>query len=90
MTTDFTAYPFVEGKTYAVEVEPGTNSVQVAHHGEGQLEPQQRYGMLEFVAPIGSGPWRSFRDWESEAEVTIDAHHIDAHHIVSVEERSES
>lgn len=76
MTSDFSMYEFQEGKTYVVEVDLAANSVRVSHHGEGQLEPQAQYSRLEYAGPIGSGPWRRFVDWESEAEVTIDSHHI--------------
>lgn len=76
MAEDFVTYEFVAGNTYAVEVRPGADAVRVAHHGEGQLDPQDRYSMLEFSGAIGSGPWRDFRDWESEAEVSINSHHI--------------
>lgn len=76
MPQDFATYQFEAGKTYVVAVEPGSNAVRVAHHGEGQLDPQDRYGMLEFTGTVGSGPWRVFTDWETEAEVTINAHFI--------------
>ena len=85
VTTDFSTFEFTEGTTYRVEVESGFGAVAVTHHGEGQLEPQEQYGMLEYVGAVGSGPWRNFRDWESEADVSINAHHI-----VAVEERQES
>jgi hypothetical protein len=84
VTTDFSTFEFSEGATYRVEVDTGGEAVRVTHNGEGQLEPQRRYGMLEFVGAVGSGPWRIFQDWESEAEVTINSHHI-----VAVSERRE-
>lgn len=75
--TDFTSYEFVEGRTYRVDVEAGVaGAVRVTEHGEGHPQPQPRYESLEFLGSIGSGPWRRFKDWESEAEVSIDSHHI--------------
>lgn len=84
MTGDFSTFEFVEGATYRVELESSIDAVRVTHHGEGQLEPQRHYGMLEYVGAVGSGPWRMFRDWESEADVSINSHRI-----VSAEERRE-
>lgn len=84
MPMDFTTYEFVEGNTYAIDVEPGSDAVRVAHHGEGRVEPQDSYGTLEYSGAVGSGPWRTFQDWETETEVTIDAHHI-----LDVRERTE-
>ena len=76
MTDDFGTYDFVEGNRYSVEVEQPENSVKVDHHTAVGLEPQSHYETLEFVGTIGPGPWQKFVDWESEAEVTINAHHI--------------
>lgn len=76
MNSDFTTFQFVVGRTYVVEIDPVPEAVQVTHHGEGGPEPQRRYGMLEYSGPVGSGPWRMFRDWETETDVTIDSHHI--------------
>lgn len=76
MTSDFTAFEFVEGKTYSLEVEPGHDAVRVTHHGEGAMEPQTSYGALEYAGSVGSGPWRNFRDWETESEISVNAHHI--------------
>lgn len=76
MATDYTEYDFEPGKTYSVEVELQPGALQITEHGEGHPEPQPRYESLEFLGSIGSGPWRRFKDWESEAEISIDAHHI--------------
>ena len=76
--SDFSSYEFVEGNTYSVEVEPESGAVQITEHGEGHPQPQPKYASLEYLGPIGSGPWRRFKDWESEAEVTINSHHITA------------
>lgn len=76
MTTDFSNFDFEEGRTYTVEVDPDADAVQLTEHGEGHPPKQPRYETLEFLGSIGSGPWRRFKDWGSEAEVTINAHHI--------------
>lgn len=76
MTTDHSSYEFQSGKTYEIAVAPGTDAVRVTHHGEGQLEPQDRYATLEFKSNVGSGPWREFRDWETESDVSINSHQI--------------
>ena len=76
--SDFNSFEFVEGKTYSVEVELASEAVQITEHGEGHPQPQPKYSSLEYLGPIGSGPWRRFKDWESEAEVTINSHHITA------------
>lgn len=78
MSTDFSGYPFEQGKTYEVAVESGVDAVKLTHHGEGALEPQDRYAMLEFRGSVGDGPWREFRDWETETDLTINSHHITA------------
>lgn len=76
MAGDFTSYEFVEGRTYALVVGQPEEAVRIEHHTVVGIEPQDRYETLEYEGPIGSGPWRKFRDWESEAEITINAHHI--------------
>ena len=76
MTTDFTSYHFVEGQIYAVEVDGDPDAIRVTEVGESYHEPQPRYGNLEYQGAIGSGPWRRFKDWDSEADVAINAHHI--------------
>ncbi len=76
MTTDFTRFEFVVGKTYTVEIAPGTKAVTVTEHGEGHPEAQDRYVAIEYIGAVGSGPYRRFRDWDSEAELTIDSNHI--------------
>lgn len=84
VTTDFSTFEFIEGATYRVELELASDAVQVTHHGEGHPGPRRHYGMLEYIGAVGSGPWRVFRDWESEAEVTVNSHRI-----VAVEARQE-
>jgi hypothetical protein len=76
MGTDFGQYGFVEGNRYSVEVEHPEDSVKVDHHTAVGLEPQARYETLEYEGSIGDGPWKKFVDWESEAKITINAHHI--------------
>lgn len=72
----FSSYEFVEGNTYSVEVDADPEAVRITEHGEGHPQPQPRYESLEYLGSIGSGPWRRFKDWGSEAEVTINSHHI--------------
>jgi len=74
--SDFSSYEFVEGNTYSVEVDADIEAVRITEHGEGHPQPQPKYDSLEYLGSIGSGPWRRFKDWESEAEVTINSHHI--------------
>lgn len=76
MSPDFTTYQFQPGNTYRVSIEPGVDAVKLTHHGEGAIEPQDRYAMLEFKSNVGDGPWREFRDWETETDVTINSHHM--------------
>lgn len=73
---DFSSYEFVVGNTYSVEVDPDSEAVRITEHGEGHPQPQPKYESLEYLGPIGSGPWRRFKDWGSEAVVTINSHHI--------------
>ena len=74
--SDFSSYQFVEGNSYAVEVDGDAEAVRITEHGEGHPQPQPKYESLEYLGAIGSGPWRRFKDWDSEAEVTINSHHI--------------
>lgn len=76
MATDFTTYEFKEGASYAIEVEDGADAVKVEHHGEGAPEARTSYDALEYLGAVGSGPWRRFRDWGSETDLTINAHSI--------------
>lgn len=76
MKPDYTSYEFIEGQTYALEVDLQPDAIQVTEHGEGHPEPQARYESVEFLGSVGSGPWRKFKDWESEAILSIDSHHI--------------
>ena len=76
MNPDYTSYEFTEGRTYALEIDLQPDAIQVTEHGEGHPEPQARYESVEYLGSVGSGPWRKFKDWESEATLSIDAHHI--------------
>lgn len=76
MATDQNSYEFEEGGRYTIEVEQPEESVKVDHHTPVGLEPQAHYETLEYEGAIGGGPWKKFVDWESEAKVTINAHHI--------------
>ncbi len=76
MSSDFTSYEFQDGKTYTLEVDQQPDAIKITKHGVGHPEPQPRYESVEYLDSIGSGPWRRFRDWESEAVLSVDAHHI--------------
>lgn len=76
MSSDFTSYEFQEGKTYALEVDLQPDSIKITEHGEGHPEAQPQYESAEYLGSIGSGPWRRFKDWESDAVLSVDAHHI--------------
>ncbi len=76
MKPDFTTYEFVEGKTYALEIDLQPDAIQITEHGEGHPQPQPRYESVEFLGSVGGGPWRRFKDWESEAVLSVDSHHI--------------
>lgn len=76
MTVDFTSYEFTEGITYSIEVDDGVEAVRVEHHGEGAPEPQTTYESIEYLGAVGSGPWRRFRDWASETDLSINTHSI--------------
>lgn len=72
MASDFPNYEFNEGVSYAIEIEEAADAVKVEHHGEGAPEARTSYEALEYLGPVGSGPW-SFSDWGSETDLTINA-----------------